>query len=77
MLTRWIFLWVFGATVTLLQVAVGITGWWTLSGHCCGSPLLGVAWDNCLPVQDKYWLTKILSPNTHCDDSWRRVPERS
>ena len=74
MLGRWIFLGFYGSFVTVWGIAVVITGWWTITGHCCGSPLLGADWDQCMPVQDKYWLTQKLGSG-HCDPhTWRRVP---
>ena len=74
MIARWIFAFVFGTFVSAYAVAVGVTGWWTMTGHCCGSPLLGADWDACLPVQDKYWLTQKLGAG-HCDrQTWKRVP---
>jgi hypothetical protein len=51
-----------------------ITGWWTITGHCCGSPLVAADWDSCLPVQDKDWTTRTFG-NGHCDEgAWKRVP---
>jgi hypothetical protein len=66
------------AIMVLLATVYGcstvITVVWTLTGHCCGSPVLGVPWDNCLPVQDKTWYGKRFASG-HCDEkTWKRVP---
>lgn len=50
------------------------TGWWTITGHCCGSPLFGAGWDDCMPVQDEDWTTQTFGSG-HCDPhTWKRVP---
>lgn len=73
MLIRWIFLVLYGSLVTVYGGGVLITGWWTLTGHCRGSPLLGADWDACLPVQDEQWITKKIGSG-HCDaGTWKRV----
>lgn len=73
MIVRWAFLMVYGTIVTLWGGAVVFTGWWTITGHCCGSPLIGAGWDDCLPVGDDMWPTKYIMKG-HCDAStWKRV----
>ena len=55
-------------------VVVAVTLVWTITGHCCGSPMLGTAWDSCLPYGDTEWPTRIIM-HGHCDpDTWKRVP---
>ena len=56
-------------------VYIGVTGWWTLTGHCCGSPLSGADWDSCLPYGDKLWPERVLMTG-HCDrNTWKRVTD--
>jgi hypothetical protein len=69
---------VFSMFMVLFAIVYGggvlVTGWWTITGHCCGSPLLGADWDSCLPVADKMWPDRWLMKG-HCDNAtWKRVP---
>lgn len=60
-------------TVTLHGILVGVTAWWTLTGHCCGSPLVGSDWDDCLPASDQ---RGIFLGDTVCDrETWKRRKE--
>ena len=47
--------------------------YWTLTGHCCGGPLI-TEWDSCLPVQGHMW-PEVWFESGHCDyETWQRVP---
>lgn len=67
------------AFLSFWGISVLVTGYWTISGHCCGIPdvipVVGMTeWDRCEPIQDTYRETRWLSPHTHCE--WgRRVPD--
>lgn len=73
-----IFLMIFKTLLGACGVATAVTGYWMVTGHCCGSPVLGVDWDSCVPYGDKMWPTKQLMAagiiKTHCDaDTWKRI----
>lgn len=62
------------AVVIVYGFFIIVTDAWTLTGHCCGSPLLGADWDACLPVGDEMFPVKYLMQG-HCDKkTWKRVP---
>lgn len=66
--------WAFKAMIILYVVGIGVTGVWTLTGHCCGSPLLGADWADCVPAGDGMWPVKWFASG-HCDPAtWKRVP---
>lgn len=59
--------------IVIYGVAVGVTFYWTITGHCCGSPVLGVPWNSCLPAQDRM-MPFTWFASGHCDqDTWMRV----
>lgn len=59
--------------VVFFGTAVLVTFVWTITGHCCGSPVIGTPWDSCLPAQDKMWPEQWFSSG-YCDPiTWRRA----
>jgi len=63
----------YAAFVTTWASCIATTGWWTITGHCCGMFVPFITGDalSCLPAGDHQWPEKILMSG-RCGTDWRR-----